>query len=199
LNRLTAYGGETTWMILMWYDAFTALILIVFTWKGAAKGAIWQLAVIGSITLCIVFAGQLTPHLKEHIPFDEPVKHWVAVGVVYLGLSLVVFLVCRQLKSWIDKVKFGEYDKHWGAILGLIKGVAMAVVLTGLLAILVPSTRPTIRDSYTGIVTRFAADQLSPILPAKVALGLNQALHEDVIPTSDLPSIDDLDLPKLPL
>jgi uncharacterized membrane protein required for colicin V production len=183
----------------MWYDAFAILILLVFTWKGAARGAIWQLAVIGSITLCIVFAGQLTPLLKVHIPFNEPVKHWVAIGIVYMGLSLVVFLVCRQLKSWIEKVKFGEYDKHWGAILGLVKGIALAVALTGLLAILVPSTRSTIRDSYTGVVARFASDQLSPILPAKVAIGLHEALHDDIIPESTLPSIDDLDLPELPL
>lgn len=177
----------------MWYDAFAVLIVLVFTWKGAARGAIWQLAVIGSITLCIVFAGQLTPLLKEHIPFDEPVKHWVALGVVYLGLSLVVFLICRQLKVWIEKVKFGEYDKHWGAILGLIKGLAFAIVLTSLVAILVPKTRDTIRDSYTGLVTRFASDQLSPILPAKLALGLNEALHEDFVPTFDLDL--DIDLP----
>jgi hypothetical protein len=78
--------------------------------------------------------------------------------------------------------------------LGLVKGLALAVVLTSLLAILVPKTRETIRDSYTGAVTRFASDQLSPILPAKIALGLNEALHEDVIPTLDL----DLDLPDVP-
>ena len=182
----------------MWYDAFAVVILLVFTWKGAAKGAIWQLAVIGSITLCVIFAGRLTPLLEEHIPFEGPAKHWVAIGIVYLGLSLVVFLICRQLKSWIEKVKFGEYDKHWGAILGLIKGVALTIALTSLLAILVPSTRTTIRNSYAGIVTRFAADQLSPILPAKFAIGLNSALNEDFVPPPEMLFDDKFDLPKLP-
>jgi uncharacterized membrane protein required for colicin V production len=178
----------------MWYDALSVVVILVFAWKGAARGAIWQLAVIGSVGLCILLAGHLTPEIEPHIPLEEPLRHWAAVGIVYLGLSLVVFLAARQLRGWIEKAEFVEYDRHWGAILGLSKGIALMLVVTCLLAVLAPSSRTMLRKSYTGYSARIGVEYAAPLLPAKVSIGLIQALDEP--PLSPLPVLSPLRLPE---
>ena len=178
----------------MWYDALSVLVILVFAWKGAARGAIWQLAVIGSVGLCVLLAGHFTPVIEPHLPLEEPLRHWAAIGLVYLGLSLAVFLAARHLKGWVEKVKFEEYDRHWGTILGIVKGVALMLVVSGLLAILAPSSREMLRASYTGQTTRVAVEYAAPLLPTRVAVGLIQALDDP--PISPLPVLSPLNLPE---
>ena len=179
---------------LMWYDALSVVVILVFGWKGAARGAIWQLAVIGSVGLCVLLAGYVTPEIEPHIPLEEPLRHWAAVGLVYLGLSLVVFLAARQLRGWVEKARFVEYDRHWGTILGIVKGVALMLVVTGLVAVLAPSSRKMLRESFTGFSTRIAVEYAAPFLPAKVSIGLIQALDEP--PLSPLPVLSPFKLPE---
>jgi uncharacterized membrane protein required for colicin V production len=163
----------------MWYDAFAVLLIGLFAWRGAARGAVWQLAVIGAIVLCAVFAGQLTPALEPHIPLEEPFHHWAAVGIVYLALSLVTFLAARQLRAWLEKVKFVEYDRHWGAILGLVKGGGLMLALTCLLVILMPQSRAPIRESWTGDATQVVVDRVAHLLPKRVVSELQQAFKDE--------------------
>ena len=178
----------------MWYDALSVLVILVFAWKGAARGAIWQLAVIGSIALCLLFAGSLTPAIEPHIPLEEPLRHWAALALVYLGLSLAVFLTSRHLKGWVEKIEFEEYDRHWGAILGIAKGIALMLIVTGLLAILAPSSREMLRASSTGQTTRVAVEYTAPLLPTRVSVGLIQALDDP--PISPLPVLSPIKLPE---
>lgn len=177
----------------MWYDALAVLVILVFAWKGAARGAIWQLAVIGSIALCVLLAGSLTPAIEPHIPLEEPLRYWAAIALVYLGLSLAVFLAARHLKGWVEKIEFEEYDRHWGTILGIVKGFALMLIVTGLLAILAPSSREMLRASYTGQATRVAVKYAAPLLPARVSVGLMQTLDDP--PISPLPVLSPLSLP----
>lgn len=177
----------------MWYDALSVLVILLFAWRGAARGAIWQLAVIGSIALCLLFAGSLTPAIESHIPLEEPLRHWAAIALVYLGLSLVVFVVSRHLKGWIEKIEFEEYDRHWGAILGVVKGIALMLTVTGLLAILAPSSRKMLRASYAGQATRVAVEYTAPLLPTRVFVGLIQALDDP--PIRPLPVLSPIKVP----
>jgi len=178
----------------MWYDALSVLVILVFAWKGAARGAIWQLAVIGSIALCALLASSLTPAIDPHIPLEEPLRHWAAIGLVYLGLSLTVFLAARHLKGWVEKVEFEEYDRHWGTILGIVKGFVLMLIVTSLLAILAPSSREMLRASYTGQTTKVAVKYAAPLLPTRVSVGLIQALDDP--PISPLPVLSPLNLPE---
>ncbi len=172
----------------MWYDAFAVLVIGLFAWRGAARGAVWQLAVIGAIVLCAIFAGQLTPVLEPHIPLEMPFRHWAAVGIVYLALSLLTFLVARHLRAWLEKVKFVEYDRHWGAILGLVKGGGLVLALTCLLVILMPQSRAPIRDSWTGGATQIVVTRIAHLLPERVVFGLQQAFKDEpVLPMPTIP------------
>lgn len=178
----------------MWYDALAVLVILFFAWKGAARGAIWQLAVVLSVALCVLLAEHLTPAIEPHIPLKDPVRHWSAIGIVYLALSLVVFLVARQLRRWVEKVEFEEYDRHWGTIVGAAKGIALMLVITCLLAILAPSTRTMLRASWTGRSTRITLKYAAPLLPKRLATGLLQALQDP--PLNSIPVRSPFVLPE---
>jgi len=171
----------------MWLDGCAVLVIAIAAWKGAAKGAIWQLAVLGSIFGCILIAGEATPHLEQEIPFAQPLRHWVALAAVYAGISLVVFVLARTIRGWLEKVKFIEYDRHWGAILGAIKGMILVLAVTCLLLIMAPSTHTMIKASATGAVTNHTIQFTAPMLPEKLANALQKALISLDEPASGLP------------
>lgn len=171
----------------MWLDGCAVLVIAIAAWKGAAKGAVWQLAVLGSIVGCILLAGEATPHIEQEIPLDQPLRHWVAVAAVYAGISLVVFLLARTIRGYLEKVKFVEYDKHWGAILGALKGFILVLAVTCLLLIMAPSTHAMIRESVTGTVTSKAIQHAAPMLPEKLVTALQKAMNSPVETEATLP------------
>ncbi|MBI1313253.1 hypothetical protein GC176_18330 [bacterium] len=179
----------------MWYDIVCLAVLIIAAWRGADRGAVWQLAVLGSVGLCVLFASQLSPHIEPHIPIQEPVRHWATLGVIYALMSLIAFLVARTVRGWLEKVKFTEYDRHWGAILGLIKGAIVVVVATCFIAVMFDGLRPIVHESITGRIVRSVVEQTSSMMPAKVAFGLTQALD----PEAGKPQLPDFDALRLSL
>ena len=179
----------------MWFDLVCLIILMIAAWRGADRGAVWQLAVLGSIGLCIVFASELSPYIEPHIPLHDPVRHWVTLAVIYALMSLVAFLVARAVRGWLEKVKFTEYDRHWGAILGLVKGAILVVVATCFIAVMLESLRPTVHESITGKVVRHLVDKTAPMMPTKIAIGLINALD----PTAGKPQLPDFELPNFDL
>ena len=171
----------------MWLDGCAVLVIALAAWKGAAKGAIWQLAVFGSIVACVMIAGEATPHLEQEIPLAQPLKHWVALAAVYAGISLVVFLLARAIRGWLEKIRFVEYDRHWGAILGALKGAVLVLAVTCLLLIMAPSTHAMIRESVTGAVTNKTIRYAAPMLPAKLVNALQKAIDSSEEPSIALP------------
>ena len=180
----------------MWYDVGALGVVLFFAWKGANKGAIWQLATIASIGLCIFFAAQLSPVVEKRLPetLDPVVRHWASIGAVYLGLSFVTFLVARKLRLWFEKIRFVEFDRHWGAILGAAKGAIAVLCSTIAIAVAQPATQPTILESTTGNFALSAARYSNLVLPADLADPILRALPiQPARPLDDLkPSEFDL-------
>lgn len=175
----------------MWYDTLTAVVLLLFAWRGASRGAIWQLAVVGSVVLCSVLAGQFVPQIEEHLPLRDPFRNWAAIGLLYLVLSLITFLLARYLRLKMEEKRFEEYDRHWGAILGIIKGIGLSLLVSSSAVVLVPDARPAIRSSHSGQVARRALDLFGPVLPSKLTAGLRSAFDDETESEPETP----LDMP----
>lgn len=163
----------------MWYDTLTVIVLLLFAWRGASRGAIWQLAVVGSVVLCSALAGQFVPQIERHLPLQDPFRNWAAIGLLYLALSLVTFLLARYLRLKMEEKRFEEYDRHWGAILGIIKGIGLSLLVSSFAVALVPDARPAIRSSHSGQAARRALDLFGPMLPSKVTTGLQNAFDNE--------------------
>lgn len=149
----------------MWFDLLIAGILFYALWKGASKGVVWQLAAIAALILCFAFAESLSLQLAPVINVKPPLNRWIAMLVIYIGFSFVSFTLARSLKSAIDSMKFEEFDRHLGAVLGLVKGVIFSLFLTFFVITISESARATVLTSYSGYAAAVILDELAPVMP----------------------------------
>ncbi|VAX40141.1 hypothetical protein MNBD_PLANCTO02-2971 [hydrothermal vent metagenome] len=173
------------------FDGIILFVLLISLYRGAAKGFVWQLATIAAIVLCFVFAGELSKKVAPVIAnfgAKPPLDQWLAMLALYVGFSFLSFGVARSIGRWLEKVKLKEYDKHLGAIFGLVKGVAFCLVLVFFLSNFSTSARAMIKKSYSGKAAATVMDGLHPLMSE----GLSKALH-------DIGNIDELNQPGLKL
>jgi len=154
-----------------WIDGVAVAVIATCAFKGANRGAVWQLAAVATLVLAAVFTAQLTPYVVAQLPesVDPDIRPWVAIGVVYLGLSFVVYLLAGRVRAWFEKSRFVEFDRHWGAILGAIKGGAIVMAIVLVVEITLPRSRSEIRRSRCGAVTKFSVERLLPLMPEWVS------------------------------
>jgi uncharacterized membrane protein required for colicin V production len=150
---------------MVWYDGVILALLVYSAWNGAQKGLITQLAWIAAMILCFKFADKLAPMIEPQINVEQPLRHWIAMFVLYIGFSLGSFMVARIMNSWLEKAKFKDFDKHLGGILGLLKGAVIALVVTFFAVTLSESLKATVLKSYTGIATCEFLDRVEPLTP----------------------------------
>ena len=149
----------------MWYDLLTLAILVIATIRGAQSGLVWQLAVIGTLVFCFLFAGPLSLTVAPSIPIDPPLNRWLAMLGIYLVFSFLCFAIARQARDWIKKARFVEYDRHVGAILGFLKGVMICLVLTFFAVTLSANARSAILQSHSGHAAAVIIASLCPVVP----------------------------------
>lgn len=151
---------------MVWYDFVILAILLYTAWSGAARGLISQLAWIAAIVLCFKFADKLSPSIEPAISVESPeLKHWIAMFILYIGFSLASFMAARVLNSWLTKAKLKDFDRHLGALFGLLKGMILSLVLTFFAVTLSTSLKETVMSSHTGMFACYALDRIEPLTP----------------------------------
>ncbi len=169
----------------MWYDVLVLAILGYTTIRGAMKGAVWQLAAIAGLVVCLVFAESISAAAGPYVKLDPPMNHWVVMIGAYLIFTFVAFALARMLNDWIEKVKFGEFNQHLGALLGFAKGVLMCLVLTFFIVTVSEDAREMLRHSHSGHAAAIIMDRLHPVMPEKLRDALEQYIHQ--LDSPDLP------------
>ena len=149
----------------MWFDLVIVALLVFSAARGAAKGFAWQVATIGSLVLCFMFAESGSLAIAPLIKVDPPLNRWIAMLILYLGASFVAFAAARAVRKTLESWQFAEYDRHLGAVFGLLKGVGFALVLVFFVLTLAPSLRDTVLNSYTGRYAGQILATLHPVMP----------------------------------
>lgn len=149
----------------MFYDLLMLGVLIFATARGAAKGIVWQLATIAALVLCFAFSESLSLAVAPLITVKPPLNRWIAMFALYLVFSFASFAAARNLREWIEKAKFVEYDRHLGGLFGLVKGGVFCLFVTFFTVTLSESARAYIFDSYSGYAAAVVLDQLHPVMP----------------------------------
>jgi uncharacterized membrane protein required for colicin V production len=162
----------------MWYDVFVIAILIVGMVRGAVRGVVWQLAGIAGIVLCLVFAETISAVGSPYVALEPPLNQWVVMFVAYLFFSFLSFGFARLIDGALEKAELKEYNKHLGAIFGMVKGAALCLVITFFLVTLSESTRGFLRDSTSARYAAILMDRLHPVMPAKLRGALDTFIHE---------------------
>lgn len=160
----------------MWFDLLIVGILIYAVWKGASKGVVWQLAAIAALVLCFAFAESLSLHLAPMINVKPPLNRWIAMLAIYIGFSFISFTLARSLKTAIDSLKFNEFDRHLGAVLGLLKGVVFCLFLTFFLITISETARAAVLKSHSGYAAAMLLNEMAPVMPAELHELLDECL-----------------------
>lgn len=174
-------------------DIVVLAVLLYCAVKGASRGLLSQLAWVVALLLCFKFSGKLAPAIEPMIGVAPPLKQWIAMLVVYVGLCGLSFVAAGMLSSWMEKARVIDFDKHLGGVLGLVKGVV--ICMTGMFFAITMSEpmRQIVSKTYSGYAAAVVLNNsqyLIPLLPEHTVPTVQNVIDE--FNRRLQPGIDDL-------
>jgi len=160
------------------YDLLMLLVLGAATLFGFWKGMAWQIASLASLVVSYVaalrFSEQLAPVFGDHAPWNR----FVAMLVIYVAVSFVIWMAFRLVAGIIDKVRLESFDRQLGAMFGLAKGVLLCVAITFFaVTLLPPSQGEAIVASQSGRYIVALLDKSHAIFPPEIHQVIDPYLH----------------------
>lgn len=147
------------------FDLVVVGTLLFCAWKGAARGLVSQAAWVVALILCFKFSGELAPVVEPTIAVEQPLKKWIAMAIVYLGLCLLSFVAASMLNTWLERTRLKDFDRHLGALLGFIKGVVVCMTVMFFALTLSESARTVVSGSRSGYLAAVILYHLDPLIP----------------------------------
>ena len=160
------------------YDIIMLVVLVGTTLFGAIKGFAWQLASIASIVISYIVAYKYREPISESIQADPPWDRFLAMLILYIGTSLLIWVAFRMVRGSIDRMKLKEFDRQIGALFGLAKGALYCTLIT-LFAVTLSGerVREAVVQSKSGNYIANVLDRSDSVIP--------EELHEVVQPYLD--------------
>lgn len=160
------------------YDIIMLAVLAGAMLFGAIKGFAWQLASIASIVFSYVVAYKYREPFSESIQADPPWNRFLAMLILYVGTSLVIWAVFRMISGTIDRLKLREFDRHVGAVFGLARGALWCTLIT-LFAVTLSGdrVRNAIVNSTSGLYIARVLDQSEAVMPPELQQVIRPVLH----------------------
>lgn len=146
------------------YDGLMTAIVLYAVLQGAWQGMAWQVAPIASLIAGYILAYPMSDQLAPMFG-EPPTNKLFALVVSYLVISLAVYLIFRAFRESIDRLKLTEFDRHLGALFGLVKGLLFTVALTLGLILVSPALRGVILRSESSTIANRVMQTIYPILP----------------------------------
>jgi membrane protein required for colicin V production len=165
--------------MLQSYDLLMLLVLGAATAFGAWKGLAWQVASLASIFLSYVLAVKFRGPVAAAIDAQPPWNMFLAMLILYVGASLVIWILFRFVRKSIDRLRLKEFDRQIGALVGLAKGVLLCVIIT-LFAVTLTGDqrRQAIVNSNSGYYIAVLLDRSHAIMPPEVHEVLAPYIHK---------------------
>lgn len=160
------------------YDIIMLVVLVGATLFGAVKGLAWQIASLGAIVASYFAAVRFRGPVAQMLDFEAPWNMFLAMLILYIGTSLVIWLAFRFVSQIIDKVKLKQFDRQIGALLGFAKGVALCVIITLFAVTLMSDDAKTkIVHSRSGYYIAVLLDRSHAVMPDEVHDVLEPYIH----------------------
>lgn len=113
-------------------DIALIIILIIGAFSGYRKGFLSELFSLLGIVLGILagfkLMGIAMVNLVRYYNIDDTILPYVAFGIVFFIVIILVSLLGKFLKSTIEKTVLGNADQVAGSVLGILKTAFMASV-----------------------------------------------------------------------
>ena len=159
------------------YDGVMALIVVYTVIHGFWRGAAWQIAPIVSLVAGYMIAMPMSV-TAAHWFGQPPLNRLFALVSIYILVSLTVYLFFRSFREGVEKAKLTEFDRHFGAILGGLKGLLVTLSATCILLIYVPPSREIILKSESSSIAAKLISTIYPVLPHAMHVLLEPYLHK---------------------
>lgn len=151
------------------YDLIMLIVLGMATIFGAIKGFAWQVASLASIVVSYFVAYHFRYDVAEMIQAKPPWNQFLAMLILYVGTSFVIWVGFRLISGTIDRVRLKEFDRHLGAAFGLAKGLVYCLLITMFAtSLLGPKQQAAICQSRSGYYIAQALDNGVGILPKEI-------------------------------
>lgn len=151
------------------YDFLMLAVLVGLTLYGYSKGMAWQIAYLASLIasyfVALNFADQFAPMFGQSAPFNK----FVAMLVIYIATSFVIWMLFRVVRGAIDSVKMEGFDHQMGALIGLARGVLWCVGITFFAVTLLPEGfKERIIATRSGHYIAMLLDKTEAVVPPEV-------------------------------
>lgn len=122
---------------MSYIDIALILFMIFGAYTGYKEGFLMELISLVAILLGILggfkLMGSAMVLLDQKFNIDESVLPYIAFGVVFIIVVVLVTLLGKAIKSSLDKTFLGRVDQSAGALLGFFKTAFMLSVLLWIL------------------------------------------------------------------
>jgi membrane protein required for colicin V production len=164
---------------MQFYDLIMIAVLIGAMVFGAWKGLAWQLASLASLVVSYFVALQFSSSVAPYIMEREPANKFVAMLIIYVVCSLIIWGLFRLVSNMIDRIQLREFDRQMGALVGIAKGVLLCVAITFFAVSLTEDpTRKSIMTSKSGYYIGYAIDQAHAVMPEEIHDVVHPYLHK---------------------
>jgi membrane protein required for colicin V production len=160
------------------YDFLMIAVLFLCTLFGAWKGMAWQLAALASIIVSGLVAIRASGPLAHYFGAQSPWNRCIAMLLLYVGTSLVIWLLFNLVSGFISRLRLKEFDRQLGGVFGAIKGLLWCVVITFFAVTLSEPARQGVLKSYSGYYIAVLTHRAAPLLPPEVRAVLGKYIAE---------------------
>lgn len=151
------------------YDIIMLALLGAATIYGALKGLAWQIASLASLVLSYLAAYKFRGELASKIDATPPWNVFLAMLILYVATSSVIWLLFNAVATTIERLKFRDFDRQMGALAGFVKGVLLCVIVTLFVVTLLGETarQSVVRSKSGAYIARLLHDTDS-IMPSEI-------------------------------
>jgi membrane protein required for colicin V production len=162
------------------YDVFMLSVLVAAVAWGAWKGLAWQIASIASIFVSYFVAVNFRGPVAALFHYDPPEwNNFLAMLVLYLGSSLVIWVAFNLVRDFVEKVQLKEFDRQVGGLVGGAKGILICTVITMFTVGLGTETqRQAVVTSRSGYYIARLLESVEPLMPAEYRQQLQQTIAQ---------------------
>ena len=161
------------------YDILMLAILIGAVVFGAWKGLAWQIASFAAIVVSYFAALKFSEPVAAMLQIEPPWNKFAAMLAIFLGCSLLIWLIFSRVKTAIKKMHMGGFDRQAGALLGAGKGALLCMVVTLFaVTLLGSSARQAIISSRSGGYIARGINRLTAVVPDEIHQVLNPYVQD---------------------
>jgi len=140
---------------------FVALAALVGAWKGFA----WQLGATLAPVAGLAIGWPLSAGLAPQLGMRAPMDRWAAFGLLYMLITLLLYLAALALRRGLERAQLGGWDRHLGFAAGALKGFALALFLTAGALSFSKELRAQIPATRAGCLMAQTVRTVRPALP----------------------------------